>query len=74
MTDEALSLAFALACSSRDRAERRIKDLERVVMNLRVTIQQLETRLRIADLMDQEGARRLLAAVEDDSHSLRVVQ
>lgn len=72
MTDEALRLAFDLVCNERDRAKQRIADLERTMMNLRVRNQQLETSLRILDLLEQEGKRRLLHAVEDD-FSLRVV-
>lgn len=64
MTDEALRLAFNKVCDERDRSQRRVRDLETLTMDLRVRNQQLEFRLRIADLMEQEAQRRAVTVDE----------
>jgi regulator of replication initiation timing len=73
MTDEALRLAFDLACKGRDLAETKNRELEQTVgalcdelaklraenAELKLDNLQMKTRLRLVELMEQEAANRL---------------
>lgn len=73
MTDQALQLAFELACRGRDLAEAKNRELEETIQvlceskaelreenaALRLDNTQLMARLRVVELMEEQAANRL---------------